>query len=65
MQKSDVNNQTLGTWDHPCAISFFRIHTILHDILGFDTIITRYYTIFSFGKICAQVAKIATFLRNS
>ena len=31
---------------HPCAISFFRVHTILHDILGFDMIITRYYSIF-------------------
>ena len=28
--------------DHPSAISFFWIHTILHDILRFDTIITRY-----------------------
>ena len=39
-------------WDHPCAISFFRVHTILHNILGFDTIITRYLRYFSFGKIC-------------
>ena len=31
---------------HPWAILIFLIHTILHDILGFDTIITRYYTIF-------------------
>ena len=48
----DCLGDVLG-WAHPSAISFFRIHTILHDILGFDTIITRYYTIFSFGKICA------------
>ena len=27
---------------HPSAISFFWIHMILHDILQFDTIITRY-----------------------
>ena len=40
-------------WDHPSAISFFRVHTILHNILGFDTIITRYLRYFSFGKICA------------
>ena len=32
--------------DHPSAISFFWIHTILHDILGFDTIITRYQRYF-------------------
>ena len=39
--------QYLDRWpEHPCAISFFRVHTILHDILGFDTIITRYCTIF-------------------
>ena len=38
---------------HPSAISFFRVHTILHDILGFDTIITRYLRYFSFGKIYA------------
>ena len=29
---------------------FFRVHTILHDILGFDTIITRYLRYFRFGK---------------
>ena len=31
-----------GRREHPSAISFFWIHTILHDILQFDTIITRY-----------------------
>ena len=29
---------------------FFRVHTILHDILGFDTIITQYLPYFRFGK---------------
>jgi hypothetical protein len=33
-------------WGHPSAISFLWIHTILHDILGFDTIITRYQRYF-------------------
>ena len=39
--------------EHPSAISFFRVHTILHDILGFYTIydiITRYLQYFRFGK---------------
>ena len=38
--------------DHPSAISFFRVHTILHDILGFDTIITRYTRYFKSVKNC-------------
>ena len=38
------------TWRTPLKDIFFRVYTILHDILGFDTIITRY---FPFGKICA------------
>ena len=30
--------ETQTHWsDHTCAISFFRVHTILHDIFGFDT----------------------------
>ena len=38
-----------GGDDHPWAIFFFGIHTILHDILGFDTI---YHTIFAiFWKV--------------
>ena len=35
------NFSAIGS-NHPSAISFFGIHTILHDILPFDTIITRY-----------------------
>ena len=44
--------------DHPSAISFFWIHTILHDILGFDTIITRYqqYSMtLDLCKICQKI----------
>ena len=37
---------------HPWAI-FFWGSQILHDILGFDTIITRYLRYFRFGKKCA------------
>ena len=39
--------------DHHWAIFCLRVNTILHDILGFDTIITRYLRYFPFGKICA------------
>ena len=42
-----------GSPNHPWAISFFWVHTILNDILGFDTIITRYLQYFWFGKKCA------------
>ena len=47
------------TWllDHPSAISFFRVHTILHDILGFDTIITRYTRYFKSVKNCVFFLK--------
>ena len=44
--------------NHPSAISFFWIHTILHDILGFDTIITRYqqYSMtLDLCKICQKI----------
>ena len=39
---SRKNIQMVVIHDHPSAISFFGIHTILHNILQFDTIITRY-----------------------
>ena len=42
---------------HPSAISFFRVHTILHDILGFDTIITRYTRYFKSVKNCGFFLK--------
>ena len=32
---------------------FTRYYTILHNILGFDTIITQYLRYFRFGKKCA------------
>ena len=38
--------------DQPSAISFLWIHTILHDILGFDTIITRYQRYFMTPDRC-------------
>ena len=34
----------------PMSDIFFWVHTILHDILGFDTIITQYLPYFRFGK---------------
>ena len=43
------------TPDHPSAIFFLGVHTILHDILGIDTIITRYLRYFTSAnmfKIC-------------
>ena len=46
-----------GPSDHPSAISFFRVHTILHDILGFDTIITRYTRYFKSVKNCVFFLK--------
>ena len=47
----------LPVQEHPSAISFFRIHTILHDILGFDTIITRYTRYFKSVKNCVFFLK--------
>ena len=43
---------------HPSAIFFFGVHTILHDILGIDTIITRYLRYFT----SANMFKICIFL---
>ena len=37
---------------HPSAISFFWIHRILHDILRFVTIITRYWRYFMTHDRC-------------
>ena len=34
----------------PLSDIFFWVHTILHNILGFDTIITQYLPYFRFGK---------------
>ena len=48
--------------NHPSAISFLWIHTILHDILGFDTIITRYQRYFMTldrCKICQKIVRNA------
>jgi len=53
----DIVNQV-----HPSAISFFWVHTILHDIYGLDTIITRYsryFTSASMVKICFFSSKSA------
>ena len=44
--------------NHPSAISFFRVHTILHDILGFETIITQYLRYFPFGKNARKLQDI-------
>ena len=36
---------------HPWAIFFFKVHTILHDIWGFNTIITRYSRYFTSANL--------------
>ena len=43
--------------NHPSAIFFLKVHTILHDIWVFDTIITRYLRYFmthDWCKICPK-----------
>ena len=49
------------TRDHPSAISFLWIHMILHDILGFDTIITQYFTTLDRCKICQKLVRNARY----
>ena len=59
MQNHSRTSKTCFTHglEHPSAISFFRVHTTLHDILGFDTIITRYTRYFKSVKNCVFFLK--------